>query len=214
MRQLLTAVCALLIGVTASCQAPFREEIEAFKQQDITSIPPQNANLFVGSSSFRLWKDLSKDFPGFKIINRGFGGSTFTDLLRYVNDVVISYRPKQVFIYCGENDLAKGVSPEQVFRQFKEFVTIVQQAVPGTRIIFVSIKPSPSRAHIKAEVLATNTMIKDYLAMQNNAIFIDVYRLMLNANGSPREELFVEDRLHMNRKGYDIWKAALAPYLK
>ena len=83
---------------------PFAEEIAAFKKQDKINMPPKNAILFVGSSSFRMWTDVQDAFPGYTIINRGFGGSALPDLIRYTNDIIVPYKPKQIVIYCGDND--------------------------------------------------------------------------------------------------------------
>jgi lysophospholipase L1-like esterase len=202
-----------LLVIAGSCQEPFEKEIAEFKKHDAIKFPPANANLFVGSSSFRLWKNLESDFPNAVVINRGFGGSTFVDLNRYVNDIVIPYNPKHVIVYCGDNDLANGDQPEYVLEQFKTFFNTVRQSLPAY-ITFVSIKPSPSRVAIKKQVLKTNSMIQEFLAGQKNAAYVDVYNRMIDADGNPREELFIEDRLHMNRKGYELWREALAPHLK
>src|SRR5262245_50060214 len=80
---------------------PFWNDIQNFKKQDSVSFPPKNAILFIGSSSFTNWKDVQNYFPGYTIINRGFGGSTLLDQIRYFNDIVFLYEPKQIVIYCG-----------------------------------------------------------------------------------------------------------------
>src|SRR6185295_8400606 len=95
--------CSLGYAQTAP---PYWEEIVAFAKQDSAQPPPKHPIVFVGSSSFTKWKGVAADFPGYPIINRGFGGSTLVDVIRYAYDVIIPYRPKQVVIYCGENDFA------------------------------------------------------------------------------------------------------------
>src|ERR1700744_5187873 len=105
-------------AVTA--QPPFWNEIAEFKRKDSIQHPPANAILFVGSSSFRKWNNVQNDFPGYTIINRGFGGSTFDDVIRYANEIIYPYRPKQVVIYCGDNDLAAGkkITGKKVYKRF------------------------------------------------------------------------------------------------
>jgi lysophospholipase L1-like esterase len=203
----------LFLGFTAQSQKPFEDEIKAFRQQDSVQFPGKGKILFIGSSSFRLWKDVQTDFPTHPIINRGFGGANFTDLLLYKDQIVNPYSPRQVVIYCGENDLAQGTEPEKVFENFKILFSYIRGVAPQAHIAFVSIKPSPSRKPILENVKRTNRMIKDFLGKQKRAVYVDTFSLMLQQNGDFREELFVEDRLHMNRKGYDIWKAALEPHL-
>src|SRR3954471_14539458 len=80
----------------------FKKDILKFKKQDSLSFPPKNAILLVGSSSFTKWQDVQSYFPGYTIINRGFGGSVLPDVIRYANDIIIPYRPKQVIVYCGD----------------------------------------------------------------------------------------------------------------
>src|SRR5215218_3128226 len=81
-----------MIFVLPSRAQPFIQEIEAFKKQDSIAMPPKNAILFVGSSSFRMWSSLQQDFPVHTIINRGFGGSSFHDLIRYADQIIIRYQ--------------------------------------------------------------------------------------------------------------------------
>ena len=196
-------------------QPPFYEEIQKLKKQDSISFPPKNAILFVGSSSFRKWEDVQSYFAKYTIINRGFGGSTLPDVLRYANDIILPYHPKQVVIYCGDNDLASSdtITPKIVADRFKTLFHIIRKNLPEANISYVSIKPSPSRMHLMPEMKQANLLIKSFLQKQRNTCFINVFNPMLLPDGQPRREIFLEDSLHMNKKGYDIWKKAIQPYL-
>jgi acetyl esterase/lipase/lysophospholipase L1-like esterase len=194
---------------------PFYNDILAFKKKDAQQAPPANGILLVGSSSFTKWTDVQEYFPGYPIINRGFGGSTLPDVIRYAYDIILPYKPKQVLIYCGENDLASGdeVTAAVVVQRFKTLYGIIRQNLPNATISFVSIKPSPVRAHIQPKVKAANREIQAWLKTQKNAQFIDIYDAMLDAKKNMREELYVGDRLHMKPEGYAIWKKIITPYL-
>ena len=193
----------------------FWPDIVAFKKIDSTQKPILNSILFVGSSSFTKWKDVNDYFPDYPIINRGFGGSTLVDVIRYAYDIILPYQPKQILIYCGENDLAsqENISPEEVLLRVKTLFNIIRTNLPDATIDYVSIKPSPVRASIQDRVKIANKAIKAFLKKQKNAGFIDIYDAMLDANGNMREELYLSDRLHMKPEGYAIWKKAIAPYL-
>ncbi|QCR21478.1 SGNH/GDSL hydrolase family protein [Pontibacter sp. SGAir0037] len=210
----------LLLCILGTAQAqqnkpPFWDEIQAFKKQDSLQAPPKDAILFVGSSSFRMWGNVQEMFPEHKIINRGFGGSTLPDLAYYLNDIVFPYQPRQVVIYSGENDIASGtVHAQEVFKRFEAVFTAIREKLPKATLTFVSIKPSPSREQYMPVVVEANNLIKSYLKKQKNAQFVDVYPLMLQKNGKPMADIFIEDNLHMNQKGYTIWQNALRPYLK
>jgi acetyl esterase/lipase/lysophospholipase L1-like esterase len=194
---------------------PFYNDILAFKKLDVAQPPVSNGILLVGSSSFTKWTDVNNYFPGYPIINRGFGGSTLVDVIRYAYDVILPYKPKQVLIYCGENDLASGdnVTADVVLQRLKTLFGIIRTNLPNTTISFVSIKPSPVRAHIQPKVKVANKEIQSFLKAQKNTQFIDIYDAMLDAGKHMREELYVGDRLHMKPEGYAIWKKIITPYL-
>ncbi len=193
---------------------PFWNDIQNFKKQDSVSFPPKNAILLIGSSSFTKWTDVQGYFPGYTIINRGFGGSTLLDEIRYVNDIVFPYQPKQIIIYCGENDLASSdtVTAPMVLDRFKQLFQMIRDKTEAP-IAYISMKPSPSRRHLFPKMREGNQLIKDFLATQKNTAFIDVHQKMLGPIGEPISEIFLDDSLHMNAKGYAIWKKEIEPYL-
>jgi len=195
--------------------APFQDEINQFKQQDKQHVPPKNAILFVGSSSFRMWSDVQDYFPGYTIINRGFGGSTLPDVIHYAPDIIYPYHPKQVVIYCGDNDLAASdtVTANTVFERFKTLFTMIRQNQPDVSVVFVSIKPSPSREQLMPKMKEANALIQQFLKTKQHTAYVDVFTPMLDATDKPRKELFKEDMLHMKPAGYAIWQKALQPYL-
>lgn len=210
-----TLALFLLVSATAFAQnKPFWNDIQKFKRQDSTSMPPKKGIVFVGSSSFTMWKDLETVYKDYQAINRGFGGSTLKDANEYVNDIVLNYKPRQVVIYSGENDIANGAGAEETFNRFTTFFNHIRKGLPKTEITYVSMKQSPSRAKFSAEVAKANGMIKAYIEKQKRAGFIDVNAKMLDSNGAPRPELFLNDMLHMKQAGYEIWIKEITPHLK
>jgi lysophospholipase L1-like esterase len=192
--------------------AVWEEDMRHFAAGDAVAPPPRNGVLFVGSSSIRLWTTLAADFPGVPVINRGFGGSEIRDSTWYADRIIVPYAPRQVLIYAGDNDLFSGRTPAQLRDDFRAFVVRVRKDLPRARIAYISNKPSPSRAHLLAAQREANAMIRAD-AVRLKVDFIDIFTPMLDAQGNPREELFIEDRLHMNAKGYAIWREVIAPYL-
>ena len=191
----------------------FEGEIRAFEQADATNPPPQHAIVFVGSSGIRLWKTLAEDFPNHRVINRGFGGSHIADSTYFADRILIPYHPKMIVLRAGLNDIHAGKSPEQVEADFKAFVAKVRGSLPDTRIVFLSINPSPARwANIERERRA-NELIRAYIAMQSNMEYVDISTPMLGADGLPRGELYIADRLHPSGEGYKLWTSIIAPHL-
>ncbi len=206
---------SLFLPGFAQQKPPYWDEIEAFKKQDNLNPPPKNAILFVGSSSFRAWKDVQSYFPNYTIINRGFGGSTLPDLIRYAPDIIFPYQPRQIVIYCGENDfVTKDITAEIVFDRFKTLFGMIREELPNVHILFVSFKPSPSRLKYMPEMVKANDMIKTYLKKHNQTGYVDVFSKMLLRDGRPIPTIFKTDQLHMNEGGYRIWQKAIRPHLK
>jgi lysophospholipase L1-like esterase len=194
---------------------PFWNEIAEFKHQDSIQRPPSGAILFVGSSSFRKWTNVGSSFPGYTIINRGFGGSTLADVIRYAGDIIIPYHPKQIVIYCGDNDLASSdsVTATMVFNRFVRLYNVIRNRMKEVDIVYISIKPSPSRQRLMPRMEEANDMIRDFMAKYSHAVFVDVYHPMLTAKGQPIDSFFLADKLTMNEKGYRTWQQILLPYL-
>jgi lysophospholipase L1-like esterase len=218
-----TKLNAILIAISLSTsyvysqnQPPFASDIQAFERADSAHFPGQGKILFVGSSSFTKWKDVQDYFPGYPIINRGFGGSTLEDIIRYADKIIFPYKPKQVIIYCGDNDIAYAdtVSAETVYRRFLTLFTMIRKKMPGENIVFVAIKPSPSRATQRARQDQANQKIKSFLAKQSNASYVDIVHSMVGPDGKPMASIFLSDSLHLNERGYAIWQKAILPYLK
>jgi lysophospholipase L1-like esterase len=207
MKKQLLALLILFVSVTSFSQnKPFWDEIKAFHIQDSLQKPKDGMLLFIGSSSFRLWKTAKEDFHNENILNRAFGGATLEDVIRYQQDVVLQYKPKKIFLYCGENDIASSekVTPELVFDRFKALYKTMRIQFPDTPIVFVSIKPCILRWSMKDRMMAANALISTYLKDKPNAVFVDIWDKMLE-NGEPMKDIFKEDNLHMNAKGYAIW---------
>lgn len=189
-------------------------DMARFAAIDAASPPPAHPIVFTGSSSIRMWSSLAADFPGQPVLNRGFGGSQIRDAVWYADNVAIRYQPRQVVIYSGDNDIDAGRSPRQVVADFRAFVARIRRDLPGTPIAWISIKPSLARAAQLDAQREANALVKAAAADMRDVAFVDVFTPMLDADGQPRPELFGDDGLHMNQKGYALWRGIVAPYLR
>lgn len=215
MRSFATLLFVILVWDAAAQQRPFWKEIRSFQMADSLQAPPEGAIVFVGSSSFRMWKDVGRYFPGRTIINRGFGGSSLPHVIEYADEIVTPYKPKQVVVYCGENDfMSDTVTSEIVVNRFIHLFTLLRKALPRTEILYLSMKPSPSRQHLMQQMAAANESIRKFLKGKSRTSYVSIWEKMLDKSGAPREELFLKDMLHMNEKGYAIWQEALDPHLR
>jgi lysophospholipase L1-like esterase len=202
-----------LLAAADPAPAPFAQEISAFEQADAKNPPPADSVLFVGSSSIRLWETLAEDFPGVRVINRGFGGSQVEHSVRYADRIVLPYRPRAIVFYAGDNDIAAGKSPQRVLADFEAFVGKVHATLPDTPVLYIAIKPSIARWHLHGKIWLTNRLVREFADGHDKVDFVDVYTPALDADGKPRADLLVEDRLHLNARGYELWARTLRPHL-
>ncbi len=184
-----------------------------FAAADQTVPPSSGGIVFVGSSSIRLWPALQQVF-GKTVVQRGFGGSRIEDCVRHIELLVLVHRPRVIVLYAGENDLAEGRTPQQVRDGFRAFAERVTVALPQTRIVLVSIKPSPARAGLAPLMQTTNALLREEAAAWPQTTFVDVHAAMLGEDGQPMPALYAADRLHLSAEGYTLWQQTLAPYLR
>jgi lysophospholipase L1-like esterase len=214
-------LAALLLGLAAHAFLPgvsaqgWEPAIRRFEEQDKVNPPKPGVIVFTGSSSIRFWDSLVSDMKPLDVINRGFGGSEFSDLDMYTQRIVIAYRPSAVVVYEGDNDLAEGSpkTPEMVAGDFRKFVQMVHGAQPDTWIYIMSIKPSKLRWNQWPNMKAANKMMQEYAATQPHVQYIDIATPMFDASGNLPGDLFKPDGLHPTPKLYGMWTAQIKPIL-
>ena len=198
-------------------QADFWEfQIHAFEEADRLHPPEAGAILFTGSSSIRLWRTLERDMAPLRALNRGFGGCHLAHVNHYIERVVLSYRPRAVVLYAGENDLGwlSRKTPETVLEDFKRFVATVQEKLPDTRVYFLAIKRSSFRRGRWAAMNEANRLVRGFAGGREGVAFIDTVGPMLDAKGDPHPEYLPWYRLHLTAKGYELWASILRPVLE
>lgn len=219
------ASLALVVATVLSCGdassqesvpdpfAKWEKDIAAFEAQDAATPPPSGQVLFVGSSSIRGW-DLKESFPELAALNRGFGGSEVADTLHFAGRIVIPYRPKQVFLYAGDNDISNGKDAHDVFEDFARLAELIETRLPGTELVFIAIKPSISRWKLWPEMRRANDMVAGYARAKAHVKFADIAPVTLGSDGEPDPALFKEDGLHLNAAGYKAWAGVITAFLK
>ncbi len=207
MRKLLLILLLSIIAnanMIAQDSHRFDEQIESFSELTM----PENDELvvFTGSSSIRFWKNLDKDCHQIPILNTGFGGSHMSDLLYFLDQAVLRFQPAKIYIYEGDNDLSAGKEPKAILETAKKITHKILASNSDAKIHFISAKPSPSRWKLKDKYIEFNSLLKDYCDSHQQLFYVDVWNPMLGDNGRPAPHIFISDSLHMNRKGYVLWK--------
>lgn len=202
------------IGITAGFaqQYPFEDEVRKLSNRlDSLGWKP-GGTVVTGSSTIKMWRSLPEISSGEEVLNTGFGGSKAADLERYLFPLVLKYDPKQVFVYEGDNDLWADVAAVEILNSLKQIVTRIHLVDPGTEIILIGAKPSPSRWEKKESYLSFNQLLKDYCDKTEQVSYLDTWKALTDAQGNPRPELYIQDQLHLNSEGYLIWNGIFKSY--
>lgn len=196
---------------TAPDPTRFAEEIAKFEK--IKTNPQQPTIVFTGSSSIRFWPNISSYYPAQQVVNTGFGGSQMSDLLHYLDEAVLRFAPAKVFIYEGDNDVAAGQSTAVIMKNTKQVVKSIQKKFPEVEIILIAAKPSIARWNFKDKYLDINATFQAYAAQNDQVQYADVWTVMLDEQGEVRTDIFIEDGLHMNELGYQLWDGVLRDFV-
>ena len=216
LKTLLIFACLFLTGMASSAQDPlhFEKEVAAMVAGD-SAVNKKDVILFTGSSSIRLWKDMKRDFPDRNVLNRGFGGSEMTDLIFYADKLIFPYKPKAIFIYEGDNDLNSGKSPQEILNSAEELLALIRKKLPdGVPVYFITPKPSVARWALKDKYLRYNVLLKAWCSKNKKVVYVDMWAALTDQHGEVLPDIFVEDGLHLNKRGYDIWSAVILRHLK
>jgi lysophospholipase L1-like esterase len=206
----------ILLSITAAGQdaSRFQEEIlEIQKKYETLWDNSKETIVFTGSSSIRLWKDLQESFPKYQIVNSGFGGSQASDLLAYTNELILQYNPGKVFIYEGDNDINDNKRPKEVISVFKEIISKIKDAKPETLIVIISAKPSLARWHLKRKYKSLNRRFNRLCKKDQSLDYANIWNIMLDKK-KLRQDIFIEDGLHLNSKGYELWDQIISNYIQ
>ncbi|WKX74981.1 GDSL-type esterase/lipase family protein [Zobellia laminariae] len=202
-----------LVSFISNAQSGFTDEVKAIGQKyDTLYDASKESIVFTGSSSIRVWKDLQERFPDHQVINSGFGGSQALDLLQFTNDLILRYKPKKVFIYEGDNDIQSKKRPNEIISTIAEIRDLIFKDNPQTEIVLISAKPSISRWKLRRKYKKLNRKMDKMTLTDGRLKYVDIWKPMLDGR-KVKQDIFVEDGLHMNAKGYEIWYSTLKNYV-
>lgn len=187
--------------------------IEKFLQEDKTVTNRKNPVLFIGSSSFTRWTEIQKDFPEHNVLNRGFGASVTSDLIYYADKIIFPYKPSQIVIYEGDNDVGSGMPVDDFIDDIKTLVRLIELKLPGVPVLILSVKPSPRRDKSRAGYQEANIKLHQFASARKHVTFVDVSTLMVDQQGNYRYDLYASDSLHINKKAYKRWAERIRPHL-
>jgi lysophospholipase L1-like esterase len=211
----LASLVLFLIGSASEAQDldRFQDEVLKISTNQFSRDPSKTLCVFTGSSSIRLWADLQTSFPDVQTMNNGFGGSTMEELLHFSDELIFRFNPEKIFIYEGDNDLELGQSVDRIIMATEILLAKIDAQLPKAEVIIIAAKPSIARWENHAAYEELNRSYRKLTRMQRNVKFADVWQPMLGTDGLPLSDIFIEDNLHMNAKGYQIWKEVLQKFV-
>ncbi len=195
----------------ADTRSPWETEVQKLEQLDQQESYPDDAILFLGSSSIRLWKNIKEDMAPYTPIRRGYGGAHFTDLIHFTDRLSDPHKFQAIVLFVA-NDITGGdkdLEPKEVESLFKFFIKQVRAKHPITPVFYIQVTPTNSRWTVWDKIQEGNNLIKNYCQKHDNLYFIETAENYLGADGKPIADLFIQDQLHMKQAGYDIWKRVI-----
>jgi lysophospholipase L1-like esterase len=210
----LLLVILALCGKAQAQELPFENEVRQISARLDSIGWETGGTVFTGSSTIRMWKDVQTAFPNASILNTGFGGSKASDLEKQLFPLVIRLEPSRVFIYEGDNDLWSDVPVADIMTSLDNIATRLRMVDPKLELFMIGAKPSPSRWSKKGNYMVFNQMLKEYCLAEEGVNFVDTWQPLLDTQGNPRPELYIEDQLHLNEKGYEVWTEIFKPFFE
>jgi lysophospholipase L1-like esterase len=207
----------LFLLLPAPEEDPFLGIIQRWQAMDAAEPEPAGAILFVGSSSIRRWESLTLAFDDYEIIQRGFGGSNWSDLVDKADEIVLPYQPAAIVVYGGSNLLVTGGTAFELFEDYVAFVqkvhTLQNQSAPPIPILTFGLTPNPSQWWLWSEMEQFNSLVQAYTEPDPSLFYIDTPSIFLATGSPPASYLFAPDQHHLSREGYLLWESALRPVL-
>lgn len=191
----------------------WKEQIEAYYKADKKSFPEPGSILFVGSSTIKMWNNIESYFPNHRVLNRAFGGAWISDVLYHIQRLVFDYKPKQIVLYAGVNDLSSGISPQRVLDDIKCFVRMVDINLPGVPVIILSFRTTPATSKLANVHRLLNLQLQEYYLNSKQVVVLDISSMVYDNMGNLREDLFRKDRLHVTDEVYRMMANKLEPLL-
>ncbi|MFZ4724245.1 MAG: GDSL-type esterase/lipase family protein [Paludibacter sp.] len=222
LRKVSVILCCLFVIQLSQLNAQIHEnsipkkylkEFTRFIDEEKKGIDTTNLVVFIGSSTFTMWNNLQSHFPTSNVLNRGFGGSKLTDVINYADQILYPYKPKQVVLYEGDNDLGSGIKPDDLLSDLKVFVRMTEIKLPGVPVVLLSVKYSPKRHKNKDKITEFNAKMKDYASTKPQLKYVDIAPITLNADGTYKRKLYMADTLHVNQACYNLYAQKIEPFL-
>ncbi len=189
----------------------WEDDIKKLEALDELTEDPAGGILFLGSSSIRRWDTIATDMSPYPAIKRGYGGAKYSDLAVYAERLIRPHRYRGVVIFVGNDVSGKDSdhTPDQVEQLVRHVLKVSQRHSPSSPVLLIEVTPTEKRWNVWGKIRAVNARLREIALTTENTYFIATAEHYLTPAGLPRSELFVEDKLHLNEQGYDLWSTLI-----
>ena len=203
----------LLFSQNLFAQSKFEARIKKFESLDSIQPPAKGQILLLGSSTLDFWKSYQQDLLGYSVINRGVAATQMADVNELFDRWTLPYQPDWILLYEGDNDLAANKTPEQILADYQVFAKKIKTFLPNTKVAIYAIKPSILRVAMLDKQKETNALLKKFARKNKHFYYIDTFSALIDGKGQPLPDVYIQDNLHLNAKGYTIWAAITRQFL-
>jgi len=168
---------------------------------------PDDSVLFIGSSSVRRWNTIEEDVAPHHPIRRGYGGAKFSDVAVYARRLVYPHKYRALVMFVGNDVQGKDSdkTPDEVEPLVRHIMEVSRKHQPEAPVLIIEVTPTSSRFEAWKQIRELNARLRDIALTTPHTYFIATAEHYLHPNGTPCDELFVNDLLHLNREGYKVW---------
>jgi lysophospholipase L1-like esterase len=207
------------VQVTVRSPQPISSGSKGFLRAVIAQ--PTNPVLVVGSSIMAFWTSVATDLAPVPILNKGWAGSTTSQWLSnsstgYWSSRVVSQSNSALIYYCGSNDVAAGTSSATIVSNTIAFFQDFWARYPDAPAIYLAIQKAPTRKTSGQipKVNEVNNLMRDWIATQPRARYIDCNPVLVDANDTALPGMFLSDNLHLTTAGYAAMTTVILPVLQ
>jgi lysophospholipase L1-like esterase len=185
----------------------WEKEIKKIEARDAEEQDPDDAILFIGSSSIRRWDQIDSDMAPYRAIQRGYGGAKYSDLAIYAERLIQPHQYRALVIFVGNDVSGKpdDRTPSEVEALVRYVVGVSKAHQPTAPVLLIEVTPTQKRFAVWGKIREINAVLREVALSTPHTYFIATADRFLDPTGNPRNELFVDDQLHLNEVGYDRW---------
>ncbi len=179
---------------------------------------PHFEYVFLGDSWMDLWNNhegsfegdsFKEDANGLSAVNLGIGGTRYFDWSNErLEETALKFNPEKIIVHLGVNDINNTGDVKETCNQMRRFTTFIHQKLPNAQIYLCSTAHVLSHVYNWNKFDEVNAYSRELAKETGYVHYLATGELFLKEDGnvfSDFDTYLIPDKLHLNRKGYDVW---------